>query len=46
MTFPPLAANGVLPPGRFVCTPSDVEASFVAGLDPVSNCQELWMGVS
>lgn len=40
MTLPPLAATGLLPPGRFVCSPTDVEAAFVAGRDPAR--QSLW----
>lgn len=40
MALPSLAPTGLLPPGRFVCRPDEVEAAFVAGLDPVR--QQLW----
>lgn len=34
MALPPLQ-SGDLPPGRWVCSPSDVEAAFVHGQDPI-----------
>lgn len=40
MALPPLAPTGLLPPGRFVCTVAEVQASFVSGQDPAR--QRLW----